>query len=129
MRNRIAANIRQIHRAGSGITLIEVLASMIILSLGLLTLLPMATLSIDANNQARSTDRVISHIQNKIEELRNTQNIQAGIEVDSATGMQTSWWSVDEAQDLKKVVVEVSWQDATNVERRQRGVTYMYKDQ
>ncbi|MBD3297388.1 MAG: hypothetical protein GF341_01940 [candidate division Zixibacteria bacterium] len=129
MRILIAGNIRRIHRAGSGITLIEVLASMIILSLGLLTLLPMATLSIDANNQARSTDRVISHIQNKIEELRNTPNIQAGVEVDSVSGMQTSWWSVDEAQDLKKVIVEVTWQDGVDVERRQRGVTYMYKDQ
>ncbi len=129
MRKSIADNIRRIHRGASGITLIEVLASMIILSLGLLTLLPMATLSIDANNQARSTDRVISHIQNKIEELRNTPNIQAGIEVDSVSGMQTSWWSVDEAQDLKKVIVEVTWQDDANVQRRQRGVTYMYKDQ
>ncbi|GAB4316939.1 MAG: hypothetical protein Kow0074_05220 [Candidatus Zixiibacteriota bacterium] len=122
-------DIRRLYRSDHGITLIEVLASMIILSLGLLTLLPMATLSIDANNQARDTDWVISHIQNKIEELRNTDSIIAGISVDSASGMQTSWWTVDEAQELKKVIVEVTWVDDANVERRHRGVTYMYKDE
>ena len=129
MRKQVRCGVRRLNRLEQGITLIEVLASMIILSLGLLTLLPMATLSIDANTHARDTDHVISQIQNKIEELRNTDIIDPGIEVDSVSGMQTSWWTEDEAEDLKKVIVEVTWRDNANVDRTQRGVTYMYKDE
>jgi len=127
MRKLIKRRVLRLHERVLGITLIEVLASMIILSLGLLTLLPMATLSIDANVQARDTDRVIAHIQNKIEELRNTKVINSGMEIDSVSGMQTQWWSETEPNDIEKVIVEVTWKDDAYVERRQRGVTYMYK--
>jgi len=93
-----------------------------------LTLLPMATLSLDANVQARDTDQVIAQIQNRIEELRNAKVLTSGSSVDTLTGMYTSWWTETVDEDLQKVIVEVTWESEQGVSRRQRGVTYMYKE-
>lgn len=102
---------------------------MLVLSLGLLTLLPMATLSIQSNDTARETDRVIAQIQNRIELLRNMPVITSGYEVDTVTGMTTQWWPETEGPDLKRVIVEVRWTSETGVEHMQRGVTYMYREE
>lgn len=128
MQMRVIKRLRRVRANQRGISLIEVLAAMIILTLGLLTLLPMATLSIDANVQARDTDRVIQQIQNRIEDLRNAKVITSGSVMDTTSGMYTSWWTETVDQDLQKVIVEVTWESEQGVTRKQRGVTYMYKE-
>lgn len=112
----------------AGITLIEVLAAMIILALGLLTLLPMATLSIDANVQARDTDQVMAMIQNQIEMMRNQDALTSGSYTDSTTGMYMTWWTQAESEGLQEVIVEVNWESDLGVPHRQRGTTYMYRE-
>jgi len=120
---------RRVIKGESGLTLIEVMAAMLVLSLGLLTLLPMATLSIQANVSAGETDHVIAQIQNRIELLRNSDVITSGYEVDTLTGMTTQWWPETESEDLKKVIVEVRWYSESGVPHVQRGETYMYRDE
>lgn len=112
----------------AGITLIEVLAAMIILALGLLTLLPMATLSIDANVQARDTDQVMAMIQNQIEMMRNQDVLTSGSYTDTTTGMYMTWWTQAESEGLQEVIVEVNWESDLGVPHRQRGTTYMYRE-
>jgi len=112
----------------AGITLIEVLAAMIILALGLLTLLPMATLSIDANVQARDTDQVMAMIQNQIEMMRNQDVLTSGAYMDTTTGMYMTWWTQDKSEGLQEVIVEVNWESDLGVPHRQRGTTYMYRE-
>jgi type II secretory pathway pseudopilin PulG len=111
-----------------GIALIKVLAAMIIVAAGLLTVLPMATLSIDANMQARDTDRVMAMIENQIEELRKQDVVTAGSRLDTVSGMLMSWWTQDRGQGLQEVVVEVFWESETGVPHRRRGTTFIYRE-
>jgi type II secretory pathway pseudopilin PulG len=120
--------IAGVHGDESGITLIEVLAAMIILALGILTLLPMATLSIEANMQARDTDQVMAMIQNQIEWLRNQDALTSGSYTDTTTGMYMTWWTQTESAGLQEVIVEVNWESELGVPHRQRGTTYMYRE-
>jgi type II secretory pathway pseudopilin PulG len=126
MKNKRIAGV---HGDESGITLIEVLAAMIILALGILTLLPMATLSIDANVQARDTDQVMAMIQNQIEWLRNQDVLTSGSYADTTSGMYMTWWTQTESEGLQEVIVEVNWESDFGVPHRQRGTTYMYREE
>ena len=129
MRPNGLPRLRRVIKGDGGVTLIEVMAAMLVLSLGLLTLLPMATLSIQSNVSAQETDHVIAQIQNRIELLRNTDVLNSGYEVDTVTGMTTQWWPETVSQDLKKVIVEVRWYSETGVPHVQRGETYMYREE
>jgi prepilin-type N-terminal cleavage/methylation domain-containing protein len=118
------------NRLGSGedgVTLVEVLAAMTILALGLLALMPMAVTSMSANDSARDTRAAMEQIQNRIERLRIADSIVAGTQFDTLSGMSTSWWTENESADLKKLIVEVTWTGDGAVARRQRGTAYIYK--
>ena len=117
-------------RLGSGqggVTLVEVLAAMTILALGLLALMPMAVTSMSANVSARDTRTAMEQIQNRIERFRIADSIVAGTQLDTLSGMSTSWWTEIESADLKKLIVEVTWTGDGAVVRRQRGTAYIYK--
>ena len=111
-----------------GITLVEVMAAMIVLALGLLAILPMAVTSMTSNNVARDTRGAMEQIQNHIERLRTADSVVAGTETDTLTGMRTDWRAEDEGEaGLKKLIVEVSWVSNEGVLRRQRGTAYVYR--
>lgn len=110
-----------------GITLVEVLAAMTILALGLLALLPMAVTSISANEHARDTRGAMELIQNRIEAMRLADSLTSGTQYDSASGQYSHWWSEDVSTNLKKLVVEVTWTGAGHTEHTQRGSAYLYK--
>lgn len=114
-------------RGTRGVTLVEVLAAMTILALGLLALMPMAVTSISANSIARETRGAMEQIQNRMERLRLQDSVIAGSELDTATGMSTSWWTEDAGTDLKKLVIEVNWAGDDGMARRQRGSAYLYR--
>jgi len=115
-------------RSGEGgITLVEVLAAMTILALGLLALMPMAVTSMSANESARDTRAAMEQIQNRIERLRIADSIVAETQFDTLSGMSTSWWTENESTDLKKLIVEVTWTGDGTVAHRQRGTAYIYK--
>jgi len=113
--------------AESGITLVEVLAGMTILALGLLALMPMAVTSISSNRTAQDTRGAMEQIQNRIEQLRIADSIEAGSTIDTASGMSTAWWTENAGTDLKKLVVEVTWTGDGNMMHRQRGSAFIYK--
>jgi len=120
--------MRDRHGSGEGgITLVEVLAAMTILALGLLALMPMAVTSMSANESARDTRAAMEQIQNRIERLRIADSIVAGTQFDTLSGMSTSWWTETESADLEKLIVEVNWTGDGSVARRQRGTAYIYK--
>lgn len=121
-----AARIR-IRRNESGISLIEGMAGMIMLSLGLLTLLPLATISLSGNELARDTADAAAVMQNQIERLRNQDVITDGSETDPETGMYSHWWVETDPNGLKKVNVEVIWYTDLGVARYQKATTYIFK--
>jgi len=103
---RLAKRIRKvgrtIRRHESGISLIEGMAGMIMLSLGLLTLLPLATISLSGNELARDTADAAAVMQNQIERLRNQAVITDGSETDPETGMYSHWWVETDPNGCRK---------------------------
>jgi Tfp pilus assembly protein PilV len=114
-------------RNEAGVTLIETLAGMIMLSMGLLTLLPLMTIAIGANELARDTNDAQTMLQNRIEFLRTQDVITAGYEVDPNSGMASEWWSETDPDGLEKVIVEVTWETDLGVVRSQRATTYLFR--
>ena len=112
----------------TGVTLIEAMAGMIMLSMGLLTLLPLATISIQANELADDAGAATVALQNQIEHLRTDTLITPGSHYDYQTGMYTQWWVETDPNGLQRVYVEVTWESETGVSRRQRAVTYLYRN-
>jgi Tfp pilus assembly protein PilV len=127
----LAEKIRKLHpllrERESGISLIEGMAGMIMLSLGLLTLLPLATISLSGNELARDTADAAAVMQNQIERLRNEPVITEGSETDPETGMYSHWWVETDPNGLQKVNVEVTWYTDLGVVRYQKATTYIFK--
>lgn len=119
--------VKSLAKSESGVSLIEGLAGMIMLSLGLLTLLPLATISISGNELARDTADAAAVLQNQIERLRTEPVIVDGSEVDPETGMYSYWWVETDPNGLQKVHVEVIWYTDLGVARYQRATTYIFR--
>jgi hypothetical protein len=103
------------------------MAGMIMLSRGLLTLLPLATISLSGNELARDTADAAAVLQNQIERLRNEPVIVDGSEVDPETGMYSHWWVETDPNGLQKVHVEVVWYTDLGVTRTQTATTYIFR--
>ncbi len=119
--------LRQKSKSESGITLIEGMAGMIILSVGLLALLPMATLAVSTNQLSRDTADAAELLQNQIEKLRNAPVLADGSATDPETGMYSHWWLETDPTGLQKVHVEVTWYTDMGVARLQRATTFLYR--
>lgn len=111
----------------AGLTMVEVLAAMTILALGLLALMPMAVTSIVSNEFARDTRGAMEQIENRIERFRIADSVVAGSELDTASGLYASWWTENAGTGLKKVIVDVSWTSNGGAVHHQRGTTYIYR--
>ncbi|MEW5700965.1 MAG: hypothetical protein AB1792_01875 [Candidatus Zixiibacteriota bacterium] len=127
-RNRPRIYRRLLRSGESGITLIEAMAGMLMLSMGILTLLPLATISIQANELAQNSGDATIALQNEIEHLRTDTLITPGSRYDEETGMYTQWWVETDPNGLQRVYVEVTWNSETGVLRRQRAITYLYRN-
>lgn len=93
----------------SGLTLLEVLISMIIMSISLLLLLNMAMVSLDGNDWSNKTTIATQLLQEKLEQLRSFDDPSSG--QDTAMGVARSWTVSSTASHLKQVQVTVSWED------------------
>lgn len=109
----------------SGITLFEILAAVIMLSLGLLTLLPLATLSVTESELDGKPAAALDILQSHMERLRAAHHIEEGSQVDTITGMDTHWWVDTDSIGLQRLNVEVSWRTNLGVPCFQRGSTYL----
>ncbi len=109
----------------AGISLLEVLAGIIMVSLGLLTLLPLASLSISENELSGDSEAAVAILQSHIERLCAEPAIMEGSQTDPKTGMNAHWWVEADSNGLQKVNVEVTWHTDLGVPRYQRATTYV----
>jgi prepilin-type N-terminal cleavage/methylation domain-containing protein len=114
-------------RNEKGISLIEVLVSMVIIAIGLLGLAPLVVLSIDANSMSQDAMAACTLAKEKIETYENASLLPALPYSEQETDLEggynraTRIWdnTVDTLlpADLCQVEVVISWQDKMGVSR------------
>ena len=92
-----------------GITLLEVMVAVVILSVSLLLLLNMAMVALRGNDWSNKTTQATQLLQDKLEELRGTGVLTAGSDV--VSGISRSWTITNAGSHLRRVDVQVTWQD------------------
>jgi prepilin-type N-terminal cleavage/methylation domain-containing protein len=92
-----------------GFTLIEVLAGVVIMTVGLLLLLPMMVTSIRANSHAQNSTEASMLIKDKMENLKNMGTPTAGTDT---LGTTIRTWTVSNAgSNLTQLNVSINWMD------------------
>ena len=123
MLTKIRRFIERLFPAGQeGLTLLEVMVSMVIFATGLLMMMPMIVTSIKGNVFADMTTKAAHHIQAKIEEIKNTHNFTSGY--DNPEGMIRTWTVEDYGTRLKKITVQMTWLDKDSLEHNNVVITY-----
>ncbi len=95
-----------------GVTLLEVMIAMIILSMSLLVLLNMAMVALDGNDWSNKTTVSTQLLQQKLEELRASGSLVSGTDV--VNGVTRSWTVTNAGTHLRNVSVAITWQDVRN---------------
>ena len=96
----------------NGLTILEVLIAIIILSMSLLLLLNMAMVALDGNDWSNKTTIATQLMQDKLEQLRNVPNLTSSASgADTAASVSRNWTVSSVGSHLRKVVVRVTWQD------------------
>jgi len=109
----------------NGFTLIEVMAGMVIISLGLLLLLPMMVTSMQANDFARGSTEASMLIKDKMEELKNTSTPVSGI--DTVGNVSRTWTVTDLGSNLYQLDVNIAWTDRNDRGHNNTVTSYMSK--
>jgi prepilin-type N-terminal cleavage/methylation domain-containing protein len=116
-------NMIKILAKNNGFTMIEVMAGIVLLTIGLLLLMPMMVVSMRGNNIARGSTESSMLIRDKIEELKNATNPISGIDT---LGNQVCTWTVSDAgANLRRLLVKVDWSDREGLAHSNSMVTYM----
>lgn len=116
-------NISKNSKRQSGFTLIEVMVAMLLLSIGMLMLLPMMVVSMQSNNLARGFTDSSMLIKQKMEDLKNMSIPVSG--ADSVGTAARNWTVTDAADNLKKLVINVTWIDRDGRIRSSSMMSYM----
>lgn len=97
----------------NGFTLIEVMASMIILSIGVLGLAPMIISAIQGNSFGDDMTDATLIAQDKIEELRNINYALIASGQDTVGTVQRQWTVQNDtpAIGISQITVQTSWTD------------------
>ena len=95
----------------NGITILEVLIAMIVLSLSLLLLLNMAMVALDGNDWSNNTTTATQLLQEKLEQLRGDAAGVLESGCDTVQGIERSWSVTDLDSHLRQVDVQVVWED------------------
>ncbi len=106
-----------------GFTLIEVMAGMVLLAVGLLLLLPMMVTSIRANNYARDASEASMLIKDKMEDLKNMSTPNSGNDV--LSGATRNWTSTQVSTNLWRLSVTVGWADEQGYNHSNTMTSYM----
>ena len=120
-----------------GLSLLEVMVSMILLALGLLTLAPMVVVSIEGNNISRDVLSVSEMGKEKIEYYKGLKPFPpvpfVEVETNLAGGYKRSTSIMDKTSDaaipdgLYKVLISISWKDKAGVDRSTVYSTFIRK--
>ena len=105
-------NITKKMKKQEGMSLLEVLISMVILGISLLMLLNMAMISLTSNDWSKNATNVTQSMQQKLEELRNTPMPQNGS--DTLNGIQLVWSVSKKSDHLRQVDMTAQWEDLTS---------------
>ena len=118
-----------------GITLLEVLVSMLVLSLGLLSLAPMVVLSIEGNNISRDAIIVSNLAKERIEYYKGLNTLPTipftSYEYNLQGDYERLTYISDSATDtlvpggLARVDVTINWVDNSNVNRSTSYTTFI----
>ncbi len=92
-----------------GVTLLEVLVSMLILTISLLLLMNMAMIALDANDWSNKTTRSVQLMQDKIEELRGTMALTGG--TDTVGEVVRNWRVASQGSFLRRIDVQAVYTD------------------
>lgn len=92
-----------------GVTLLEVLVAMFITGFALVFLLNMGMIALDANDWSNNSTVAAQAMQEKLEEIRASQNFSSGS--DSVQGITRSWSVSNIGSHLRQADVIVTWDD------------------
>lgn len=90
-----------------GFSILEVMISIIILTLSLVLLLNMAMVALSANNWSNQATQSTQILQEKLEELRTTMVLVNGI--DTVSNIQRTWHVDSVNSHLRRVNIVASW--------------------
>ncbi len=110
-------------RNQNGVTLLEVLIAMLILSFALLMLLNMAMVALDGNDWSNKTTLATQLLQEKLEEIRGSGNFTNGS--DTAQGVVRSWTVSNAGSHLRRVDVSVVWQNMQSLSQTNSLTAYV----
>ena len=102
-------NITKKIKRQDGMSLLEVLISMVILGISLLMLLNMAMISLTSNDWSNNATIVTQSMQQKLEQLRNIPMPQSGS--DTLNGIQLVWTVSKKSNHLRQVDMQAQWDD------------------
>jgi Tfp pilus assembly protein PilV len=107
----------------AGFTLVEVIAGMVVLTVGLLLLLPMMVTSIRANNYAQDATESSMLIKDKMEDLKNMDTPTSG--TDTSSGTIRTWTVADAGTNLWRLNVTIRWNDERGYTHSNTMTSYM----
>ena len=91
----------------NGFTLLEVMISMVILTLSLLLLLNMAMIAMEGNDWSNQATASTQLLQEKLEQLRTDMTLTNG--ADTVGSITRSWQVYSVANHLRRVDITASW--------------------
>ncbi len=110
----------------SGLSILEVLIAMIILSLSLLMLLNMAMVALDGNDWSNKTTTATQLLQEKLEQLRATNMPTSG--QDTTAAFTRTWTVSTAANHLRRIDIDVAWADLRNQTKNNTLTAYIKTD-
>ena len=121
----------------NGLSLLEVMISMILLALGLLTMAPMVVLSIEGNNISRDVMTVSEMAKEKIEFYKDVDPFPAVPYYEAEPSIYGGYNRYTSIQDsvtnalipggLYEIAIYITWTDKTGVDRSTSYSTYIQK--
>ena len=113
-------------KSQNGISMLEVLISMIILSMALLVLLNMSMVALDGNHWSDRTTVATQMLQQKLEQMR--ANVAAGLTdgTDTVDNIYRTWTVTNAGNHLRQIKVETVWLDLRE-HRRSNTVTALIR--
>ncbi len=93
----------------SGLTLLEVMIAMVIMSVALLLLLNMTMVALDGNDWSNKVTVATQVMQQKLEQLRNSPSPTSGSDV--VQGVTRNWVVTNAGNHLRQVCIDVTWEN------------------
>jgi len=106
-----------------GFSILEVMVSIIILTLSLVLLLNMAMVALSANNWSNQATLSTQILQEKLEELRTTMNLVNG--VDTVSNIERAWRVDSTNSHLRRVNIMATWVNDRNDTLNNSMTTYI----